>query len=409
MDWRDSVPRALLHHLADDVLGPAGLNGAIDLLLNATGLGGDGTLDVELGLNASVDLPALATRVTVGLDRLTLDGLDTLTSVRLLDVPAEGAPGSRDPAALINAVSMGRLGAAIGLSLTVAPLPPSPPALLLSPPPPLLLLPSPPPTPPARLSLHIEATNMSLGVDGTLAVNRTELLDTTLGALATPGGAAACLLGGLAGVSARQLNWSVASLELGASGNDWGYMRRGGGGGGGGGEAHAELTPPFGALSLPPSAAATVSIAAQVVLYLLKSTLACPPPPPPSPPDYFDLSSSAALRGLADRLHNLSDAALAADVRNLTASINRLYNKLFNGTATWPAGYLPLPNLPFAFHDEKVGDVTVELANASLAHLDSLFGLDMAVRHATPRLLTVGLGVGDGAPKPLTLGGGSTS
>ena len=66
----------------------------------------------------------------------------------------------------------------------------------------------------------------------------------------------------------------------------------------------------------------------------------------------------------------------------------------------WPGGYLPLSNLPFAFHDEKVGDVTVELTNASVAHLDS--SLTSTWPCATrPRLLTVGLGAGD-APKPLT-------
>ena len=151
---------------------------------------------MALGVNASFSLPAAlgGANITVGLDRLSLDGIDTLTAVRLLDVPADGAPGAA-ARSLIGVVTPRHRRRRVarggdGISGTAAA---------------------------ARVAMRADATNLTLDVDGTLALNWTALLDVPLASLASPGSALPCLLSLLADLSARELNLSML-LALGAAG-----------------------------------------------------------------------------------------------------------------------------------------------------------------------------------------------
>ena len=81
---------------------PRGDREVIDLLLNATGLGGGGSIDVDL----SSLLPPLTVPLPFSLGNLTLarrvrlDGLDTIDSIHLIDPPSnDSAHAPRDEAA----------------------------------------------------------------------------------------------------------------------------------------------------------------------------------------------------------------------------------------------------------------------------------------------------------------------
>ena len=152
------------------MLGPRGVDQLVDLLLNATGLGGGGNLSLhDLG-HLTVDVAALG-NLTLALDALNLDGLDTVREIQLLDPPPNvTGHAPPDPATLSTGIELGRVGVELALSLGLAPATSLDglggdglgPAAAAAPP---------PQPPPAKLALRAAVTNLSLHTSGLLVVN----------------------------------------------------------------------------------------------------------------------------------------------------------------------------------------------------------------------------------------------
>ena len=408
VDWRTSKLRAALEYLVADVLGARGTDALVDRLLNATGLGRDGR--VEIGLDGLLpSLPPLPLpwggSLQLSTLNLTLSGLDTITDLRPFIAPPNasragagagagaggvggggGGGGGGDPAALMSFVALESLG--VRLSLTAAfsgggsTLPP----------------PGQPSSEPLALDVGATLHNLSVGATGRLPLNLTSLLALPLGSLGAP----PCLLRSvLDGAALSSLNLSARRVELHASGNVWGTRPQ---------SAtpplvSADLSPPLADFTLSPVLSAVVSTVATLGLQAMLSkahTAGCPKLPP-APPTYLNLSALEPLQKLATEAAALTDAELDASLRRLASSIHRLWDRLSGSTAPWAVGYMPLPPLSLALHDGKVGDVRINLANASLSHLDGLYGLSFRTHPDEPTLLSGGVGLGNGSSAPLTL------
>lgn len=385
IDWRTNSVRGVADWLLSDVLGARGVDKAIDALLNASGLGSRGAIDLNLSSVVPplpLPLPPPLGHWSLSLRSLALNGLDTLTLVDPFGVPLNTSSAAADPAALTMALDIARLGASLQLVLTRAvPADASDGGAAW-------------PERPVALRVGFALDNTSLRVGGRFAFNLSRLLATPLASLTH----VPCAARPVVDLALYELAWSADSLEVHVGGNDWGTQQAPG--------SIVALTPPLNALRVPPSVAAAIADTATFgARLLLGATHALPcRPPPPSPHVYYNLSASPLVASLATMLHNLSDAQLDNAVDGALAKINRLYDNVTHSSGVWAAGSLPLPPFSTAMHDEKVGDIRIELANLSIAHADTLYGLDMRTHPTVPTRVSAAIGLGDPqSAQPLTL------
>ena len=386
IDWRTSAVRGAADWLID-LAGADGVDAAIDALLNVSGLGGQGTLAFNMSSVLSpfhLQLPPPLGNWSLAFEMLSLSGLDSFTLFDPLGVPRHGSAAAADPAALTAAIDAAQLGLSLGVSLSRdggiddderidGPIPW--------------------PVRPVTLTLRAGLTNASVRVGGRLAINGTRLMRTPLNVFAHP----VCLLQPLTDAAMHHLEWSADALHVSAAGNDWGSQSPPG--------SEAVLAPPFVRLALPARAASTLAasltFAARLALGVAHTAQCLPPPP--SPPTYYDLSASPLLQRLTSAVNATSDAQLDASIDRFASVVGRLFNLLANSSESWPVGVLPLPPLLFEAHDDKVGDIRIELANFSVANADSLYGLELSTHTDEPHRLSAAIGLGNGTARPWTL------
>ena len=375
VDWRKNRVRGLSEWAASELLAP--LEGEVDKLLNST----DGRLSLDVdklvGGPVQIELPLLG-RFNLSIPSFELDGLDTFTTLAPFGVPPNTSAAAADVAALTSSLDAGRLGVTVSLVVTRL----VPPGVT-------------PSGKPLTLTLGGTLHNLSIAAEGRFALNGTELLAMPLAELAHPG----CLARKVDALLVSELGLNFSQADVRVAGNGWGSMPAPGTAVG---------------FSWPMAQHRSVLEGVQALLRWLRVQFnelvarqlahpsVCPPASPPSPPTMVDLSSSRLVRSISTAVDALGDGQLETGTRAALKSLNRLLNKAFHRNTTWPAGSLPLPPLPFHFHDDDIGDVAIVLEGATLSGVDSLYDLHLLrTAHERPTELANSLSAGKSTPLAL--------
>lgn len=449
LDWKNSTLRRAAEGLVDK-LGPEGLDGVIDWLLDKLPNSGNGTLRVNVSRLLGLELP---------LDlELELDGLDTISALKPLEVPpAEGSPviaaaaaaaveaddifgrsfaigavaaqaaglvygpgptlGPRESwdsswdwttAQLSSAPEGGAFTPGLAELLEVADMPPVPPnddpaalvsyvaadllAMRLG----VRLRPSAPGAPPIAFNLSVSASNVSFLALWRLELNRSGFVHMPLLSWGEPD----CLLHQIKRIEISSLSLDSRQLNLSVWGNEWGAAEPDG--------ITAEVAPKAAAVvpqSLLRAIETRVNVAASSWLDHVPKCPYAPEPPlrPSKPPHYRPWNESRLLGWLNTTLSHITDADLNQAVDRALRKWASLRWQPSAKIHPWiegpfPNGTIPFSSISLRFSNEIIGDVAVSLSNIMFSGLDQLYGLKvLAVGEEPehPEALTSGLGLGE--------------
>ncbi|KOO24711.1 hypothetical protein Ctob_005435 [Chrysochromulina tobinii] len=446
-------PNSTLRRAAEglvDKLGPEGLDGVIDWLLDKLPNSGNGTLRVNVSRLLGLELPLEL--------ELELDGLDTISALKPLEVPpAEGSPVIAAAAAAaveaddifgrsfaIGAVAAQAAGLVYGPGPTLGPreswdsswdwttaqlsstpeggaftpglaellevagMPPVSPnddpaalvsyvaadllAMRLG----VRLRPSAPGAPPIAFNLSVSASNVSFLALWRLELNRSGFVHMPLLSWGEPD----CLLHQIKRIEISSLSLDSRQLNLSVWGNEWGAAEPDG--------ITAEVAPKAAAVvpqSLLRAIETRVNVAASSWLDHVPKCPYAPEPPlrPSKPPHYRPWNESRLLGWLNTTLSHITDADLNQAVDRALRKWASLRWQPSAKIHPWIEGPFPNGTIPFSaislrFSNEIIGDVAVSLSNIMFSGLDQLYGLKvLAVGEEPehPEALTSGLGLGE--------------